>query len=456
MAKALTDAWVRRKGPGPTRREIADGGRRGLYLIVQPSGAKSWAMRFRDALGKSVKLTLGGFDETERAPVADPKQGADLTLVEARLLAAKIDHERAGGTDVIVARKAAKLAARRKAADDANNAYPALLLRYVEDHLRPNTKRWRDAARLLGFKYGKDGKGPETVPGGLADRWANKPVRAITADDLYLAVDDAVRVGAPGLGRRRKAHRHAEPYGRSLHSTLGAFLSWCLKNRRIDANPCAAVHKPPAGAPRERVLSDEEIVAVWRGSETLAAPYTAMVKLLILTGGRVREVAGLRWSELSPDLSLWTLRKERVKNGREHRLRLPPAARGIIGAVPRIAGSDYVLTFTGERPVDGHSAVKRALDQESRVTGWTLHDLRRTLATGLQRLGVRLEVTEAVLNHTSGSRSGIVGVYQKYQYDTEKAAALEAWADRLAALIEGGAEAGSNVIDLAGRKALAS
>jgi integrase len=197
-------------------------------------------------------------------------------------------------------------------------------------------------------------------------------------------------------------------------------------------------------------------VAIWRGTDTLAAPYAAMVKLLILTGARVREVAGLRWSELSPDLSLWTLPKERVKNGREHRLPLPPAARGIIGAVPRIQGSDYVLTFTGERPVDGHSAVKRALDQGSRVTGWTLHDLRRTLATNLQRLGVRLEVTEAVLNHTSGSRRGIVGVYQKYQYDTEKAAALEAWADRLAALIEGRAEAGSNVIDLAGRKVVAS
>jgi integrase len=234
-----------------------------------------------------------------------------------------------------------------------------------------------------------------------------------------------------------------------LHSKLGAFFSWCLKNRRIDVNPCAGVAKPRAGAPRERVLSDEEIVAVWRGSETLAAPYTAMVKLLILTGGRVREVAGIRFSELSTD-GVWTLPKERAKNRREHRVPLPKPARDIIAGVPRIAGSDFVLTFTGERGVDGHSSVKRALDEASKVRGWVLHDLRRTLATNLQRLGVRLEVTEAVLNHT-GSRAGIVGIYQRYAFDDEKRQALEAWAARLEALVEGRDR--SNVIDLAGRRA---
>jgi len=408
-------------------------------------------MRFRDAAGKSAKLTLGGFDETARTPVADPKLGADLTLVEARLLAAKIDHERAGGTDVIVARKAAKLAARRKAADDAGNAYPALLRRYVGEHLKPDTKRWRSTARMLGLAYPKDCGEPSELPGGLAERWAMRPVGAITADDVYLAVDEAVRVGAPGLGRRRKAHQRAEPFGRSLHTALTAFFTWCLRHRRIDANPCVAVHKPRASEPRERVLTDEEIVAVWRGSEKLAAPYAAMIKLLILTGGRVREVAGLRWSELSADLSLWTLPQERAKNGREHRVLLPKLARDIIAGVPRIEGSDFVLTFTGERPVDGHSSVKRDLDQASGVREWRFHDVRRSLATGLQRLGVRLEVTESALNHI-GSRAGIVGIYQRYAFDDEKRAALAAWGERLEALIEARA-ADSNVVALAGRRA---
>jgi integrase len=296
----LTDAAVRRLKPAPERREIADGGKPGLYLVIQPSGAKSWAMRFRHMSGKSVKLTLGGFDETARAPVAEPKQGADLTLVEARLLAAKIDHERAGGTDVVAERKARKAAARRKAANDADNAYPRLLERYVDEHLK-RTRRSLSAARMLGLAYPRDGSKPTALRDGLAERWATKPVRQITADDVRAVVREAVVKGAPGLGRRRKPGERAEGIGRALHMEIGGFLSWARREGLIEANPCAAVAKPGAGEPRERVLTDEEIVKVWHGSETLADPYMRMVKLLILTGCRVREVAGMRWSELSED-----------------------------------------------------------------------------------------------------------------------------------------------------------
>jgi integrase len=452
MAKTLTDAAVRRLKPGKTRREIADGGRAGLYLVLQPTGQRSWAFRFHSG-GKSVKLTLGGYDETARPPVAEPKQGADLTLAEARLVVARLDHERAGGTDVVVARKLAKIAARRKTIDDADNAYPALLRRYVDEHARPHAKRWRATARLIGLAYSKDGGEATVIANGLADRWAMRPVRTITPDDVYVAVNDAVTIAAPGLPRRRKPHARAEHLGRALHGALGAFFGWALRNRCIDTNPCKAVDKPRASAPRERVLSDQEITAVWHGCEKLAPPYAAMVKLLVLTGGRLREVAGLRWSELrqqgaelDSDLSVWTLPKERAKNRKEHRVALPKLAQGIIADVPRIAGSDFVLSFTGARPVDGHASVKHALDAASGVTGWTFHDLRRTVATGLQRLGVRLEVTEAVLNHVSGSRGGIVGVYQRHQYGDEKRAALASWADHVAALV------GANVVTIVGRK----
>jgi integrase len=170
-----------------------------------------------------------------------------------------------------------------------------------------------------------------------------------------------------------------------------------------------------------------------------------MVKLLVLTGARMREITELRWSELSPDLALWTLPASRAKNGREHPVPLPPLARDIIAGLRRIAGSEFVLTFTGKRPVDGHSSVKSALDAASSVTGYTFHDLRRTVATNLQRLGVRLEVTEAVLNHV-GSLAGLAGIYQRHRYDDEKRQALTAWADHVAMIT------GANVIDLAGRE----
>jgi integrase len=134
-----------------------------------------------------------------------------------------------------------------------------------------------------------------------------------------------------------------------LHSKLGSFFSWCLRNR-IDTNPSGAVARPPPAKTRERVFSDEEIISVWHGAETLSPPYAAMVKLLLATGARLREVAGLRWSELNDDLSVWTLPAVRSKNRREHRLTLPPLAREIVRSVPRIADSGFVLTFTGARP----------------------------------------------------------------------------------------------------------
>jgi integrase len=127
----------------------------------------------------------------------------------------------------------------------------------------------------------------------------------------------------------------------------------------------------------------------------------------------------------------------------------------IIKSVPRLSET-YVFSLGANEPLESFSRMKRKLDALTGITEpWTLHDLRRTCASGLQRLGVKLEVTERVLNHQSGSRSGIIGVYQTYAYDAEAREALASWAGRVEALVDG-REAGSNVVDLAGRKALAS
>jgi integrase len=256
----------------------------------------------------------------------------------------------------------------------------------------------------------------------------------------------------PGLHPRREKHALAEPSGRALHAALSAFFSWCIEEDLLDSNPCASVRRPPPAKPRDRILTDAELAAVWRASSGLAPQYCAMTQLLITTGARLREVTQLKRRELSDDLSVWTLPAERAKNGHEHCLPLPQLARNVIATVPHVAGSEYVFSFSGTKPMEGFSQQKRRLDRLSGVTNWTWHDLRRTLATGLQKLGVRLEVTEAVLNHVGGSRSGIVGIYQRHQYENEKRQALAAWAERLEALIEG-REATANVVELAGRRA---
>jgi integrase len=175
-----------------------------------------------------------------------------------------------------------------------------------------------------------------------------------------------------------------------------------------------------------------------------------------LTGARRDEVADLEWREVDLDRAVWTLPAERAKNGREHSIPLCDKAIEILRSLPRIERSKFVFTTSGQNPVSGFDYWKKALDRTmaklaeegaSPIPGWVLHDLRRTVATNLQRLGVRLEVTEAVLNHIAGSRAGIVGIYQRHDYAAEKRQALDAWARRLEAIVSG--ETASNVVELA-------
>jgi len=216
-------------------------------------------------------------------------------------------------------------------------------------------------------------------------------------------------------------------------------------------------------AKRERVLSDTEIAEIWRAAGDAARPYGTIIRLLILTGQRRSEVAGMTWSEISEDLTTWKLPGERTKNRVAHSVPLSAAVCDLFRATlpcdakeaKRVlndwrAGGALVLPGAAGTPFAGWTKAKRALDaaiidaraKAAAATGtgpapiapWSVHDLRRTVATGLQRLGVRLEVTEAVLNHISGSCGGIAGVYQRHDWAAEKRAALDAWAARVLAV----------------------
>jgi integrase len=173
-------------------------------------------------------------------------------------------------------------------------------------------------------------------------------------------------------------------------------------------------------------------------------PLNAIVRFLILSGQRREEVAGMKWTELSDDFSTWTIPASRAKNGATHIVPLSDQAREQLRSLPQF----NELVFPGLRGAfNGWSKAKAALDAKSGVTNWRLHDLRRTMATGVQRLGVRLEVTEQVLNHVSGSRAGIVGVYQRHDFALEKRAALQAWGEQVIAIVEGHVAA-NNVVTL--------
>jgi integrase len=445
-ASKLTDAAIRNLKPAPTRREISDAFAKGLYVIIQPSGARSFAMRFRGADNKSVKLTLGGFDRTGRPAVKNPEIGGPLLLSEARLIAAKINHERASGVDVVAARKAERRRLKARSDDRQQNAFGALVRKYIDEYARPRTRRWRTSAALLGLRYPTSGGGePSVIKNSLADRWRDRVASHIGAHDLYEVVEESVWHGVPGARRRREGR--TEPTGRALHACLSGFFTWCTRHRRTEANPCANVHRPPAPEPRERVLNDKEIVAIWNACDRLAPQYAGMVRFLMLSGARLREATGLRWDELSDDLSLWTLPAARAKNRRTLILPLPTLAREVIASTPRIDGSPFVFTFGGAQSIEGFSKLKQRLDRLSGVTDhWTWHDIRRSVATSMGEIGIAPHVVERCLNHVGGSRGGVAGVYNRSELRREKGEALAAWSRHLESLIKNRSE--TNVIQM--------
>ena len=227
-----------------------------------------------------------------------------------------------------------------------------------------------------------------------------------------------------------------------------AAFSWGMRRGAIKGNPFANLPVAPSVTRRDRVLTDKEIAAVWRAAGRTKAPYGAIVQLLVLTGQRRDEVSGATWGEISEDLVTWTLPATRTKNAAVQIVPLSEPAqtllRGLLPDEPDDFGqalwerrATSALIFPGKsmKPFSGWSKAKAQLDVACGVTDWRLHDLRRSVATNLQKLGTRLEVTEAVLNHISGSRGGIVGIYQRHDWSKEKSIALSAWADHLVEIV---------------------
>ena len=441
MAKALTAAGIRTMRPAPERREIRDGGAVGLYLVVQPSGHKSFALRFRRPNRKPAKLVLGPFDPSAEGK-GDPVIGQPLTLVAARQLAADLSRERARGRDVVADHKAEKHRRRAEVVERAANTFGQAAKDFIEGHAKTKTRQWQATARVLGFAATG-----EVIRGSLADIWADRPVADIDGHDIYNVVEEARTRGVPGWAMKKDGP--SDSRARHLFSALSTMFTWLHRHRRVEANPCAGVHRPEPGGSRDRVLTDAEIAKFWHAASA-ERHVGSLLKLLLLTGARLNEAAGLRRSELSDDGATWTLPAARSKNKRAHVVPLSAQARGLIAAVPNL-GSDLLWTTTGTTPVSGWSKIKLRLDRAMvDVPPWRLHDLRRTCATGMAEIGIAPHVIEAVLNHVSGPKGGVAGVYNRASYAAEKKAALERWADHVERLVSG--KTAKVVVPLRGRK----
>ena len=210
-------------------------------------------------------------------------------------------------------------------------------------------------------------------------------------------------------------------------------FAWAIgeRTKHLKANPVNGTAKVEEGETRDRVLNDKELVAIWN-----AAPkngYGRIVRLLMLTGQRREEIGGLRWSEINTEKKQIELQAERTKNSRPHDVPLSQMALDVLGNIPRIRGREQVFG-EGEGGYSGWSRSKGRIDAVAKVKSWRLHDLRRTCATGMADLGIQPHIIEAVLNHVSGHKAGVAGIYNRSAYTSEKRAALELWSNHVQAI----------------------
>jgi integrase len=406
---ALTDRSLKalKAAPRGTRATVWDAMMPGLAVRITDKGKRSfYAVKRRAGASTPTWVLLGSYPVT--------------TLAEARAKAREALTALAAGDD-----PATLAEAKRKAKEEAERAHKASTFAAVAEEFIK-----RHAAKLRSARMTEGVIRRELIP-----VWGERPVGEITRRDV-IALGEAIldRGGERSKpGSRRKA---GGPYAarHALAAARGLF-TWAISRDLIERSPfdrlkTAAIHGAPEA--RDRVLSDDELRAVWRAAEATFYPYGPLVRLLLLTGQRRDEIAGARWSEIDLDAGLLTIPAERMKGKVAHTVPLTPAAVAILESLPRLAKGDYL--FSGDRPFSGFSKAKKRLDQAiGGIAPFTLHDLRRTVRTRLAELGVLPVIAELTIGHR---QQGIAAVYDRHRYDREKREALERWERLLLAIVD--------------------
>jgi integrase len=249
-------------------------------------------------------------------------------------------------------------------------------------------------------------------------RWGMRSVHEIGKRQIIELVTEVAARGTPSAANK-------------LLKVVKAFFRWCVGRAILDISPANGLSAPARERARDRVLEDGELARILRAARQMDGPYGGIVELLALTGQRREEAAQLTWDEINLASRTWTLPASRTKNGKPHIVYLSNEAIAVL--MPK--KGKFVFSLTGTKPFQSFSAAKRELDKLSQVTGWRLHDLRRTCVSGMARLGVAPHVADKVLNHQTGTISGVAAVYQRHEFLVERKDALERWGTHVSGLL---------------------
>jgi integrase len=392
----LTKRAVDALAPTDKDQVVFDAELPGFGIKITPSGRKVFLVQYRYPPGRTGRIrryTIGPYGES-------------LTPDQARGIAVQVKGKLAAGIDPVSERDAV-LADAAKAAQEKRrkhtNSVEAVAADFIARHAKPRLRSWREYERML-----QDYVLPD---------WGSRPITEIRRSDVTALLDAVEEKRSAALADhvlaviRKMFNWHAARDER--------FLSPLVKGMTRTSHTARA---------RDRVLSDDEIRALWRTLEQAPYPFGPFVQLLLLTAQRRDEIAHLRWTEIDSDL--WVIPRERYKNGRANTVPLSKAAQRILSSLPR--AGEYAFTTTGRTPISGFSKAKAAIDKASGIRSWRLHDLRRTARSLMSRGGVSGEVAERVLGHAI---RGVAGVYDRHNYVPEKRKALERLAEVITEII---------------------
>lgn len=363
-----------------------DAGLPGFGVKVTPRSRKVFVVLYRigGAGSRLRKYTIGPYGR--------------VTLQMARAEAQKVLAARLEGRDPATEKRESK---RRMTADRVDDLIEVFIVQHVS-----KTRKAAEISRLLRRE--------------VVSRWGNRCVHAIGKRDIVELTSEIAQRGTPMAAN-------------TLLKVIKTFLNWCVGRAVIDASPAEGVPLPGKEVARDRVLTNNELASVIRAARQIGGAYGGIVEMLALTGQRREEVAQMVGDEIDFNSRTWTLPGSRTKNGKPHIVHLSEACIKLIKRASRLGS--YVFSISGVKPFQNFTNAKRALDELSGVTGWRLHDLRRTCVSGMAGLGVPPHVADKILNHQSGTISGVAAVYQRHHFLAERKLALERWGQYIETLV---------------------
>jgi integrase len=392
--EAFTARWVQTLKPNGQRVEYFDEMLTGLVLRVEPSGRKVWRVAYR-ANGRWRRMNLASV--------------AVMDLATARDRARELLGDVAGGADP----------AEDKRTNRDASTFAELAHAYIEKHAKKLKRSWRQDQRML---YGspqkkRTGKKPHVA---LVTRWGHRKAKEMTRREIREVLEEIVE-RAPTMANH-------------ILCLVRKMFNWAIEHDWLETNPCSMIKRPAPARQRDRVLSEDEIRAVWKALDEEQPAAAALFKLRLFTAQRGGELHSAAWADMDLATGWWTIPGERAKNGLSHRVPLsPPAVRLLEDLRANHGESPWVFPSKGKAGSHVYhmqKAIERVVKRSD--VSFRGHDLRRTAASLMVGAGVPRLVVSKILNHVE---TGITAVYDRHSYDPEKRAALDFWGTRLEAIV---------------------